>query len=412
VCSTTGSLIDPLYHYDRSQGDVAVTGGYVYRGTAIPDLVGSYLFGDYASGRIWRLVADGQGGYDAEELFDHTSFILSFAQGNDGELFVLDGGVRRIVAAAGSGATPGISVAPRLSATGCFDSQDPTQPSSGLIPYAVNAPFWSDGADKQRWFAIPDGTTISVTADGDFEFPIGTVLAKHFRLGDELLETRLFMRHPDGDWAGYTYEWNDAGTDADLVIAGKVADRNGQDWIYPSSGQCMNCHTSAAGFSLGLEVAQLNGDFTYSMTGRTRNQLETLDQIGMFDVPLGNVAALPAFVHPDDASAGVDARARSYLHANCSNCHRDGGPTPVNLDLRAATLLENTNACSIEPSAGNVGIANALIIAPGEPERSVLYARIQSRDASGMPPLASNIVDSAGVALLSDWIAAMDPSCQ
>ena len=70
-------------------------------------------------------------------------------------------------------------------------------------------------------------------ADGDFTFPNGTVLMKHFRLNGDLVETRLFMRHPDGDWAGYTYEWNAQRTNATLVQGGKTVTIGGQSWIYP-----------------------------------------------------------------------------------------------------------------------------------------------------------------------------------
>jgi hypothetical protein len=64
------------------------------------------------------------------------------------------------------------------------------------------------------------------------------------------------------------------------------------------------------------------------------------------------------------------------------------------------------------PSAGDLGIANALIVAPGEPARSVLLARTGLRDANGMPPLASGLVDLDGVALLEAWIAGIDAGCQ
>ena len=409
-CPAAG-FVEPVHDYGRSLG-VSVTGGYVYRGAAIDGLTGSYLFADAFSGRLWRLVDDGQGGYASEELLDSGGSALSFAEGNDGELYVLNGGIQRIVDGGGSSGGGGIAVASLLSATGCFDPQEPSQPVSGLIPYDVAAPFWSDNAEKERWFAIPDGTTISVDADGDFEFPAGSVLAKHFRLAGDLVETRLFMRHPDGAWAGYSYEWNAAGTDAELVVGGKVADKNGQDWVYPSGGECLNCHTAAAGFSLGPEVAQLNFDFQYAATGRTFNQLATLDDIGVFASPLSEPSSLPAFVHPEDSTAPLDARARAYMHTNCSQCHRPGGPAGIGLDFRAATLLENTGACSVAPNAGDLGIANALIIAPGEPARSVLSARTALRDANGMPPLASNLVDTDGVAMLEAWITGLDPACQ
>src|SRR5690606_12185056 len=67
ACASATNPIDPVHDYPRAEGQ-SVTGGYVYRGTAIPALVGQYVFGDYVSGRIWRLVDDGAGGYVADEL--------------------------------------------------------------------------------------------------------------------------------------------------------------------------------------------------------------------------------------------------------------------------------------------------------------------------------------------------------
>ncbi|MGB5245669.1 MAG: hypothetical protein WBN34_03915, partial [Woeseia sp.] len=180
------------------------------------------------------------------------------------------------------------------------------------------------------------------------------------------------------------------------------------DWVYPSESECMQCHTSAAGFALGPEIAQLNKDFLYPSTQRTANQLETLEHIAMFAGPLpGPVASLPALADPADTNASLDARARAYLHTNCSQCHRPGGPTPTDLDLRYDTLLLNTNACDVTPQRGDLGIGNARIIAPGDAARSVLANRMNRRDANGMPPLGSNLVDSDGVALISDWITGL-----
>src|SRR5207249_1359813 len=156
-----------------------------------------------------------------------------------------------------------------LSETGCVLASDATKPSSGIIPFAVNAELWSDGAAKQRWLALPNGTHISVGADGDFAFPIGTVLMKQFSLGGARVETRLFVRHADGEWGGYSYEWNDAQTDATLLASGKVKQVGAQSWTFPSRSDCLLCHTSAAGRALGPEVGQLNGSITYPATGRT-----------------------------------------------------------------------------------------------------------------------------------------------
>jgi len=230
---------------------------------------------------------------------------------------------------------------------------------------------------------------------------------KHFRLNGQLIETRLFMRHPDGDWAGYSYEWDAQQTDATLVQGGKVERLSGQDWVYPSGTDCMVCHTQVAGFSLGLEVAQLNGDFTYAGTGRTANQLLTLDAIAMFDSPLGDPGLLAMLAEPTDAGEALQDRARAYLHTNCAQCHRPGGPTPTNLDLRFDTALAATNTCDVQPQTGSLGIANARIVAPGNPDRSVLLERMSRRDAHGMPPVASSVTDTEGFGLIRDWIISL-----
>jgi uncharacterized repeat protein (TIGR03806 family) len=410
-CAGATGLIDPVHQYGRALG-ISITGGYVYRGAALPALVGSYLFADFGSGRIWRLLGNGSGGFNSIELLDTNLSIASFGQGNDRELYVVDhagGGLHEIVD--GGGAAPGSPVPTLLSATGCVLAANPSQPSAGLVPYDVAAPFWSDGATKERWLAIPNGTSIAVAGDGDFTFPNGTVLMKHFRLGGNLVETRLFMRHPDGDWAGYSYEWNAQRTDASLVQGGKTVTIGAQSWTFPSGNDCLACHTAAAGFALGLESAQLNHDFTYASTGRTANQLRTLDDIVMFTTPLGDPALQPKLPDPFGASAPLAERARAYLHTNCAQCHRPNGPTSVTIDLRFATPLATTGVCDAPPQAGDLGLANARIVAPGNPNASVLLARMNRRDAVQMPPLASSSIDAAGVALIRDWIAGLT-SCQ
>jgi uncharacterized repeat protein (TIGR03806 family) len=389
----------------------SVTGGYVYRGIALPALAGRYVFADYGSGRIWRLVDNGSGGFTAQELLDTAFAIASFGQDNDGELYVVDiggGTLHKIVDGGGAAPAPGAPVPTLLSDTGCVTPQDASAAASGLIPYDVAAPFWSDGAAKERWLAIPDGTTIGVGADGDFVLPNGTVLMKHFRLNGELVETRLFMRHPDGEWAGYSYEWNAQRTDATLVQGGKVG---AQNWIFPSGNDCLTCHTSSAGFALGLEVAQLNHDFTYASTGRTANQLRTLDAVAMFASPLGDPSVQPALANPGDFGVTLDAAARAYLHTNCAHCHRPSGPTPSSMDLRFSTALNATAACDAAPQSGDLGLTNARIIAPGAPDSSVLLARMNRRDAQSMPPLASNVVDAEGVGLVRNWIESLS-GCQ
>jgi uncharacterized repeat protein (TIGR03806 family) len=335
--------------------------------------------------------------------------VSSMAQGNDGELYVVGYG-GQLFGVQAAGATVD-TIPTLLSQTGCV-ATDAKQPAAGLVPYSVNAPFWSDGADKQRWLALPDGSTIVPQTPGRWTPPNGTVLMKSFKLNNQLIETRLLMRHPDGVWAGYTYEWNSAQTDATRVVGGKTKDVGGQTWIYPSENDCLQCHTQAAGRTLGLETAQFNGDLLYPLTGRTANQITTLNAIGMLSPAIaGTPASLPAYVDPHGAAGTVEQRARAFLQTNCSQCHQPNGPTPVALDLRYTTALAQTGACNVVPSSGDLGLANARLIAPGAPDSSVLLSRVNRRDSFAMPPLASNLVDTASVAVLRQWIQGLT-ACQ
>ncbi len=409
-CSTA-TLIDPIAQYDHTLGS-AVTGGYVYRGSENTSLQGRYLFGDFGTGRIWAWIAESAPQpREPTQLLDTEFRIASFGQGNDGELYVVDygGTLQRI----NFTSVAGVDTAPRqLSQTGCVSSTDAKQPAPGLIPYTLNAPFWSDGSEKDRWIALPDGQTITVGTDGGWSFPSGTVLMKNFRIGTRLIETRLLMRHPDGVWGGFSYEWNAEQTQATLLEGGAVRDLGGgRSWIFPSEGQCVGCHTQAAGRSLGLETAQLNRSFTYPQTNRSANQLTTFNHIGLLTPAAGDAATQPSL--PDPFGTGtLTERARAYLHTNCSQCHRPGTTAPTNLDFRYTTSLIATNACDAVPGSGDLGVgANARLIAPGSSANSLVVNRMNRRDSAGMPPLGSTTVDTAGVSLVSQWIDSL-ASCQ
>src|SRR6478609_494126 len=141
--ANAGSAIDPVAEYSHAQG-ISITGGYVYRGSAIPALAGRYVFGDYGSGRIWHVAHDTTPTQQVSTGLDSGLSISSFAQGADGELYIVHfgGTLHRLRTGTGSGRV----IPAQLSATGCTAATDASQPSAGLIPYAPNAAFWSDGA--------------------------------------------------------------------------------------------------------------------------------------------------------------------------------------------------------------------------------------------------------------------------
>ncbi|MHC4952887.1 MAG: PQQ-dependent sugar dehydrogenase [Planctomycetota bacterium] len=217
------SFEEPVQTYSHSLG-VSVTGGYVYRGTRLASLVGAYLYGDFATGRIWALVHDGSRVVSNVQVGSVTN-PSSFGEDEAGELFVcsFDGGIYRFDQ---TNPPPGAEPPAHLSATGLFSDLANLTPVAGLVPYGVNAELWSDGARKRRWIALPGNATVDFHATGAWGFPTGTVLVKQFDLETSpgtltKVETRVLVLRSSG-WAGYAYRWNESGSDATLLEDGET----------------------------------------------------------------------------------------------------------------------------------------------------------------------------------------------
>jgi len=394
--------IDPVAEYPNT-GNNSVTGGYVYRGSAIPQLNGAYLFGDYVDGRVWGIFKNAQTAkFETVKLGETGMNISSFAQDHLGEVYLLnysEGAVHKIVADAG--ASTDTSFPQRLSETGCVESSAAQNFYEGLVPYDVQVGLWSDGLSKQRGLALPDNTQIALDENGDMQFPVGTVLMKTFLEGERRIETRLWMHHEEG-WAGYAYAWNDEQNDAVLLTAAAdVTLSNGLKWHIPSRAECNACHTAAAAFALGPEVVQLNKLYDYPSQRRS-NQIATWDHMGLFNTSPGEPAALPA-LPALESEAPTQDRAKAYLHANCSGCHRPGGTGGGSMDLRWQTSLAQMGICDIKP-ASDGGQTDARLLAPAAPERSMLLVRMRATDALRMPPLGTRVVDTQAVAVVEAWI--------
>jgi uncharacterized repeat protein (TIGR03806 family) len=405
------SLVPPVFdHLHQSQpgGEFRTAiAGFVYRGDAIPELQGVFVYGD-TLGTVWALFHDESGNPDPVQLLSGAGVMYNFAQDADGEIYTLAGLKKLVPAAPG----PTSDFPQTLAETGCFDSIDPLEPASGVLPYDINTPLWSDDATKQRWLALPEdegvGETIEILPDGDWDFPNGTLLIKNFSVDDQLLETRFLVRHDDGGWAGYTYEWNEDETGATLLPAGKSRPlASGQTWYYPTRQQCLACHTAAAGRTLGLKTPQMNREIVYPSTGITANQLTTLDSIGLFSEPFEPPASHHlAFPTLGDDAVPLGVRTKAYLDSNCSHCHRPDSVTPTAIDFRFAAPM---TLCNQAPDQGDMGVPGAMIVKPGDPAGSVLSLRMHDLGLDSMPPLAKSIVDSAATSTIDAWINTASP---
>ncbi|HUY90029.1 MAG TPA: PQQ-dependent sugar dehydrogenase [Pirellulales bacterium] len=409
----------------------SITGGATYLGSKFPELRGAYIYGDYATGKIWAARYDGSKITFHHEIADTPYQILGFGADAAGEIYFVDYAGPLYTLERPAPEPPQPPFPRRLSETGLFVSTANHTPDPALVPYSVNSPLWSDGAAKERFIALPGMSQIEFTADGAWKLPEGAVLVKTFSLdlgqGDaemqQRIETRLLVIQQN-EWVGYTYRWNEEQTDAALVEAagadrtfsvrdpGSPRGRREQAWRFPSRAECMVCHSRAAGFVLGLNTLQMNKQHDY---GAVRaNQLSTLEHLGAFRLPAGpdgkpgrlpqTADKYPALPNPYDETAELEPRVRSYLHANCAQCHVAAGGGNAALELAFATQREKTNVIGVAPLHDKFGVAGALLVAPGAPDKSVLLKRLALRGRGQMPPLATSVVDEAGVKLLKEWI--------
>jgi len=420
----------------------SITGGYVYHGSRIPELQGAYIYADYDTGKIWMLRYDGSRVTENRELTDTNLRLVEFAQDRAGEVYFIDhigGQLHRLIPNPNQGENTAF---PRkLSETGLFVSTKSLQPAPGIIPYSVNSPLWSDGALKERLLAIPGNSQIGYNevpypqpapgAPRGWKFPDGTVAVKTFSIELETgnpasarrLETRILHleQTPGTDevgdqvWRGYTYVWNDDQTDAELLdssgldVTYSIKDstvpggKRDQTWHYPSRAECTMCHTMPAKYVLGLDTLQLNRDHDYG--GVIANQLATFEHLGLFKQPLPDSPdKLPKLPDYTDESADLNGRARAYLHANCSHCHRKWGGGNASFQLLGTLDLAETGTIGIRPNHGSFELHEPSILIPGEPERSMIHHRMTRLGLGRMPHIASSVKDEAAIKLIGDWI--------
>ena len=404
-------LVEPVVSLNRRIAR-SVTGGYVYRGKRLPGLLGAYVYADYETGNIWALRHDGEK-LKENRLIARGSSISSFGEDRDGEIYFTSFDGRIYTFVQGRPPRPQDVFPKRLSDTGLFTDMRRLTPHPSLIPYSVNAPLWSDGAEKERFLMLPDMQRVRVDEQGEFHFPRGTIFVKTFYFGrpgrgaakGERLETRLLILG-DGGWAGYTYVWNEAQDEA-LLIDGRVErplepGKPTPTWTFPGRADCMSCHTEVAGRVLGFQREQLDRIHDYG--GTRENQLDALTRVGVFD------RAVPRRAWPDwdDPQADLGAQVRAYLDSNCANCHRPAGTGNAKIDLRAEVPLEQAHLVNEPPSQGHLGVPGATVLTPGRPEKSLLYLRMQRTDEKGMPNLAHNTPDTKALERIARWIKSME----
>jgi putative heme-binding domain-containing protein len=409
----------------------SVTGGRVYRGKKFPELQGAYVFGDWETRRLWAARFQGDRTKEMPEIAKPSVRIVAFGEDKDGELYFLDydGGTMHTIERNDKGAR-NADFPTKLSQTGLFASVKDHTPAPGVVPFAVNSRQWQDGATAEHWVAFPgvssatlypgNGRPIPGMVDWHnfrLHFPKDAVLVRTLSLGGRRVETQLL--HFEGvDWLAYSFAWRDDQTDADLVPSDGAEKEVGEGkqkrvWQFHSRSQCMSCHSSWAEYALGFQPEQLNRPGPDG-----RNQLVAFTEAGFIRRVTNNGKSLPVFdaasaakerklADPADAGQPVEARARSYLHANCGHCHTFGGGGAIDLQLRYPIEIKQMKAVGVRPTRGDFGLPDAAIIRAGDPYASTLYFRMAKFGRDRMPHIGSERPDEGALRLMEQWIGGM-----
>ena len=299
-----------------------------------------------------------------------------------------------------------------------------------IVPYAMNAPLFTDYASKKRFMSIPKGTQISFRSEGVLEFPIGTILIKTFYYKasellnsntDVLIETRLLIKENDtSDWLALPYIWNESQTEAYLYILGKDIKLNvaieGKDqlsFVYtvPNINMCKNCHINDKSIiPLGPTARQLNRTNLYVENIR-ENQLEHLYREELISnlIPIDSIKKIPDY--SNSKSGSLDERARAYLDVNCAHCHQENGSAKTSgLSLGFDEKDNFKLGVNKAPVAAGSGSGNlSFDIVKGHPEKSILLYRMKHLEPGiVMPEIGKNTLHIEGIRLIEDWIKSLD----
>ncbi len=302
-------------------------------------------------------------------------------------------------------------------------------PVDGVVAYDVTAPLYSDGSYKKRFIILPPGEHIGFSVDDRWTWPNQTIITKTFYYphderdpdaGELILETRLLIKDDDR-WTAQSYLWDDDQKEAWRHNLGRrvdvtYIDHDGEevhvDYRIPNQNQCRTCHAQDGQMvPLGPRTFQLGE--AYQRTPGAPSQLEVFADMGLFDQELPDLSTLPRITHYYDDSEPLEDRARAYLDANCAHCHNpQGRANPSNLYLGIDVTNDRDLGICKRPVAAGTGAGGlSYSIVPGHPDESIMIFRMNSLDpAIKMPELPLTTIDHFGVELVTDWIAAMDPT--
>ncbi|MEY4576420.1 MAG: hypothetical protein RL701_1123 [Pseudomonadota bacterium] len=282
-----------------------------------------------------------------------------------------------------------LAQAPKLlSQTGLFADLKTQQLGPGVEAYQPKYALWSDGAEKRRWLKLPAGSRIDTTDPDYWRFPPGTRIWKEFAKDGKVLETRYMAKYGSDpmDWLYLSYQWSPDGTDATATPDG-AQNVAGTQHDIPNDLACLKCHEGLGDGALGIAAIQLSHDGP----GLT---LAALSQRGSLTVPITAPLTIPGDAQTQEALG--------YLHANCGTCHNPKGGEAFTKNAAIIYLQSTSKLTSLETTT----VYEHMVTRTGG-NISLLQKgleRMMSRPEKQMPPVATEFVDTKGVAAVGAWL--------
>ena len=398
-----GKLTKPTFEHHHREAR-SLTGGIVYYGKQILALNGHYIYGDYATGKIWAGKHDGKKVVTHREIADTPFAITGFAEDHHGNLIVIDdhSAFHRLVP--NPNAKKSSAFPRKLSQTGLFVNAAKHVMAEGIVEYSVTAPHWADAAESRHFIALPDKAKLKFSANRGWDADEGATLVQTLTHAGKRIETRILLKQQK-EWIGYSYEWNVAQTDATLApregARRELAD--GKPWQIPARAECMMCHSRAAKYTLSLTALQMNRDHDFG--NEPENQIEWLKKTKLLT---GVKLTKETMTDPRDEAAPLEKRVRAYWQVNCSHCHIEAGGGNAKMELEWSRKLADTVTLNAQPVHTRFGLGDkARIIAPANPAQSVMLQRIIRPGPGRMPPVGALSPDPKWIALFTKWVSEM-----